>query len=405
MNLAPIDATWAREQFPHVHYLCGSFIDNQIACFNEVVAAENTSHLEIGFKMHGHGLKNPHLPLLRRLSALHMEDLNYSKMAQIVGPLLLLEQSLSALSGKWTPRLFKSLIRSEPSFINLVAEADWGASLLEIADHLELHNQTDPDSGKDYDLLWTRASRTFHADIKWYEAWFMKTDGEDIVQVLGQLLPDIPDFLHVRTAGRVLSKEGAIEAAVLIEDMYKSAKKERDTSKYNVVPYEDTILVVNHSQAEPFVNSIEIYTDGRPTGVQVTEVVDNESELEKRRIRRNLTVAARQLPDHSEKEDLCVVLLGSSDPHDFSLVREELLAKETGLYGSTALKHIEGTLFFTLSFAASPPSSLMFLRTCQMIASPGLSSAKREALKIMESSYNSACIPLHLPSAGPKTTD
>ena len=405
MNLAPIDDIWSRETFPNVYRLCKSFLSTQIECFNKVVTTRDIPlkySLLVSHIMKKDDIKNPdpHLPILRTLSALHIPDLDYRFLQKISGRLFLLEQSLKNLSGRWTPKQLESLIKSPQSFTNLVAEIDWAASLQTISGDLALHNRKVANSEKNYDIRWTNQGITIHADVKWYEAWFTKVDGSDILEAFLWLLlsTEIEKPITIVTSGEVITEDQAIDEVERIHEMYRAAIDEESTTEYCIQRFDNMIDVVNQSRVSRFITKISIYTGPHPRLDEFVVEDGYNCERDSRTIHRNLLKAVKQVPDHGSADNINVILLGSFDPYDFSLVEDEL-SKENGLFKDTSFKNIEGVIFFSFSFHHLSQESLIVGRTCEIFERPGLCSRKKKALEALKDSYQSTHIPFKRPNA------
>ena len=405
MNLAPINDIWSRQTFPNIYRLCEaceSSLSEQIECFNKIITARNISLVDndlISDLMKKEEIRNPHFSLLGTLSALHILGLDNRQVGKLSGQLFLLEQSLKTLSEQWTPNQFKSLIRSPQSLTNLVAEIDWAARLRTTSDNLKLHNKKAANSEKNYDLRWTNQGITIHADVKWYEAWFTKGDGSDILKDFLRLLPtEIKEPIEIVTSGEIITEDQAIEEVERIHEMYRIAMNEENTTEYYIQRCDNMINVVNQSQAARFIVEISIYTDScsRPRAIIVERGYD--TERDKGTIYRNLLGAAQQIPDHGSTDNINVILLGSFDPYDFGLVEDEL-SKENGLFKDTSFKNIEGVIFFSFSFHHLSQESLIVGRTCEIFERPGLCSRKKKALEALKDSYQSTHIPFKRPNS------
>ena len=289
MNLAPIDDIWSRETFPNVYRLCEaceSSLSEQIECFNKIITARNISLVDsdlVSDLMKKEEIRNPHLPLLRTLSALHTLGLDYRQVGELSGRLFLLEQSLKTLSGQWTPNQFKSLIRSPQGLTNLVAEIDWAARLRTISDNLILHNKTAANSEKNYDIRWTNQDITIHADVKWYEAWFTKVEGYDILDAYLRLSSDIKESIIIVTTSDIIKECQAIEEVEKIHEMYRAVMYGENTTEYYIQKCGNMINVINQSQENRFIIEISIYTDSypRPRAIVVERDDDTERDDEK----------------------------------------------------------------------------------------------------------------------------
>ena len=397
LNLAPINDSWTRAKFPNVYRLCESFLSEQIECFNKVVTAQNisTKHNILALlKMKKKGIKNPHGPLLLLLSALHISDLDYERIALISGRLFLLEQSLKTLSGKWTRERLWSLIKSPPSFTNLVAEIDWAARLQTISGNLTLHNKKSANSRKDYDIRWTNQGMTIHADVKFYEAWFTKQRGQDILEAYLWLSQDeIKNPITISTTGEIITEDQAIEEVARIHDIYKAAMNGGDIAECDIKKYDSKIIAYNQGQAARFIRCITIYTDSHPRLSEFVVEGGYTHERAVNAIRCNLLEAAKQVPEQASTDDIRVVLLGSFDPYDALTVQAELL-ETNGLFKDQSFSNIEGVIFFSFSFQASPQESLIVCRKCEIIERPDLSSRKKRALEALKDAYQSTSIPL-----------
>ncbi len=397
LNLAPINDSWAKKTFPNIYRLCKAFLIEQIECFNKVLAAQNipSKHSRLALlRMEKKGIKNPHGPLLRLLSALHISDLDYEQIAQLSGRLFLLEQSLETLSGNQALKQFWELIKSPKSFTNLVAETDWAARLQTFSDNLTLHNKKAENSGKNYDIRWPNQGMTIHADVKFYDAWFTKQHGQDILEAYLWLSQDeIKNPITISTTGEIIKEDQAIEEVARIHDIYKAAMNGGDVAECDIQKSDSKIIAYNQGQAARFIRHIIIYTDSHPRLCVSVVEVGYTHEREVNAIRRNLSEAAKQVPDQASVDDIRVVLIGSFDPIDVYTVKAELF-KKNGLFKDQSFSNIEGVIFFSFSFQASPPDSLLVCRTCEIIERPGLSSRKKRALQAFKDAYQPTYIPL-----------
>ena len=284
-----------------------------------------------------------------------LENQNNIYYCRIAAPLIHLEVLLeSAAKGNYSPTTFSSMVRSSESFWNVIAELDIGEILRQSKNSLKRHVPRDNSNnrGKNFDLRWTPRNLSLLADVKWFQDWLVRPNGQDLLSVTEYLIgKDLKHLLYISFNDTTISDEKAIKACEEIGELYRaimSSAKSRSNKWVSVEKRAGKAWYVESKPLKPqhIVKSITV--DKRISGESKIIIIQNnldDGKKDRAAIQRNLIGASSQIPSNCSGSETTCVFLGSHEGLTESDEVEEVLLGKYELHPITSKPVRDGGLF------------------------------------------------------------